>query len=137
MTKLDAIFAKNLVSLRKAKGYSSAESFAEELEISLRALQRYESGKRLPASELIEEMAAKLGVQAQDFFRAGEAVVIEKPQPMSVLARKLMSVPDEIYELAIKLNDPNNHAWGAVKAALEDEISYGEKVQKKKSNHSS
>lgn len=116
MTKLDAIFSKNLVTIRKASGYASAESFAEALGISLRALQRYESGDRMPSSEKIEQIAEKLGREPQDFFRTEEGRV--RVLPVSEMVKRLVCVPDDIYDLAMKVK-LDDSAWDTVRSALE------------------
>jgi transcriptional regulator with XRE-family HTH domain len=135
MTNLDAIFSKNLVKYRKAKGYASADSFAEAIEISLRTLQRYEAGERLPSSDKIEKMASMLGVQVQEFFKTEETIVIERSEPISLVAKRLLAIPDEIYDLAIKVG-PGHEIWDAVRGSLNRAIDDGkEKKSKHHSNH--
>jgi transcriptional regulator with XRE-family HTH domain len=118
MTNIDAIFAKNLVKYRKAGGYNSADSFAEVVELSLRTLQRYEAGERLPSSEKIEEMARKLGVRPQDFFKVDEAIVIEKkPEiiPAPAIIKMLTEVPGEAWEFIAKLD---RKGWEEIMGAM-------------------
>jgi transcriptional regulator with XRE-family HTH domain len=99
MTNIDAIYSANLVKFRKAKGYKSAESLAEVIEVSPRTIQRWEAGETLPPSEKIDEIAAKLGKQVQDFFIPGEAVVIGAPISMKRVAERIGAIPDHVYEL--------------------------------------
>ena len=61
----------NLKPARKEKGLTQ-DQFANQIRVSLRTYQRYESGKRIPNVNIAKEMATVLNSTVEELF--GESV---------------------------------------------------------------
>lgn len=121
MTKLGDILAHNLITLR---GNETQEAFAERLGISLRALQRYESGERPPKGKILDQISNKLRISSEDLFKNHKktktfAETISVSRLRTLLDRKLQSIPDKVFEIAC--NVPiNDEVWDDVIDLLKD-----------------
>lgn len=65
------VFSSNLSRLRNSKKLTQAE-LAEALDLSLRAVQRYESGTSLPNTSVIDSIASKLNISIGDLFSSSQ-----------------------------------------------------------------
>lgn len=132
-----AILIKNLKDLRKERGWNQ-EDFAEATRYSRGFIADVERGKSWVSPEAIEEFSKAFNVPIQRLFQAETKQENVVDLPIREAFKSALLIPDYIYELALKLNDPNNEAWRAVKSVLDDEINYGSpKTSKGKKDHSS
>jgi transcriptional regulator with XRE-family HTH domain len=131
--KLDMIFARSLEAIRKERNLSRDE-FANELNISPRALQRYESGVRLPSSKKIEEMAALLNIEPEDFFVTEKILKQRVTGVVSIFAKKILNVPDQVYYLAEQVG-PLHEAWKSVEVVLKHAIENDAEKSKSKNGY--
>jgi transcriptional regulator with XRE-family HTH domain len=128
MTKATVILAHNISKLRER--HWTQDEFSELLGINIRTLQRYESGEREVPFDLLDKMAGHFKTEVYNLFReeteSGSVIQVSVRQALNMMS----AVPDELYELAMKLNDPKNEVWDAIAGLLDDEIAYGAKAEK-------
>ncbi len=95
-------------------------------------IKKVEAGDRWPSPETLEAIADGLGLQINDLFESKNA----RPSLVSVssVAKKISSIPDEVYDFAEKLSKgTENGVWVGVIATLEAQVDQEEKEVKAKS----
>ena len=73
--------------IRRLRGEKSQPSFAAESEISLRSLQNYESGARIPPGPVLARMAEQCGVSVDWILTGQEAGADRVAQPETVYSK--------------------------------------------------
>jgi transcriptional regulator with XRE-family HTH domain len=101
-------FSDMLTFLRKREGYSQQE-LSEKLSVSRSAISMYESGKREPDYETLEELADFFNVNMSTLLGKTDIETI-KPTPKSELSPRkqelfdlIDSLPDEKVEAILRL----------------------------------
>jgi len=69
MTNIRDILAKNMKSYRNALGYTQAK-LAEKIDTSTHYIGMIETKNKFPSPEMIERIAASLGIDTLDLFSA-------------------------------------------------------------------
>jgi len=73
LQKLKKIFAKNLVSVRKKRGFDSQRSLAEKSGVTRDMIAKLEAGSSLPSVVNIYRLAKALDVSIDDLLRDDES----------------------------------------------------------------
>lgn len=97
------------------------------MNVSNSTIQRWKKGTQFPEPDKMDQLATILRVSPLEFFRI-EDPPVSKPLPMSEIAKRIASVPDEVYDMAMKLT-PDHEAWEHVIKNLRYDV---EKMEKKK-----
>lgn len=129
-----AVFSQNLKDLRKSTGLS-AKAFGKGVGVSGKHIYDMEDGIRGPSLELLERISEVHGVAKSSLLEVGmmTSIAPTRPEPVSIFAKKLMSIPDDVYELAQRLGDPNDHdTWEGVRGVLEAGIEMAEASRQEK-----
>lgn len=64
---MEAKYGKQIREMRKAYGLTQIQ-LAEKAGIAVNSLRRYESNERQPTNEIIEQLAAAVGISLPEFF---------------------------------------------------------------------
>lgn len=94
MEALERVFANNLRSLRRAKGWTQAD-LAAESGVSLRAISDMESGTRLPRRSNAQAISAALGVSPDDLFKAPDEKPPAAPEVLQKIEALIQLSPNE------------------------------------------
>jgi transcriptional regulator with XRE-family HTH domain len=127
--------SQNYANLRASLGLS-AKAFGARLNVTAKHIYDIEDDKRGPSLELLEATSKEYNVAISSLLEEGGVLKIPtlRTEPVSIFAKKLMAIPDEIYELAQDVPLSDKDAWAEVKGALLAGKARAEK--KKKSSHS-
>jgi DNA-binding XRE family transcriptional regulator len=130
--EITKLFALNLRKNREGKGMS-ADSLGEKMtpKVTGKHIYDVEKERKKPSIDFVIEAAKALDVSVSDLFKEEERR--EKPLKVSEALQKMMSIPDDVYDLAAKL-PIDDGAWEGVKGVLQGAINARE--YSKKSNHS-
>jgi transcriptional regulator with XRE-family HTH domain len=102
---------------------------ARQMGVSPTTIQRWKSGENTPEVPNLEALAEVLKIDPMEFFRR-----LNEPQPtepMSTIAKRILSIPDDIYDLASKLG-ANHEVWDIVRGQLQYDIDKIEKTKTEK-----
>lgn len=122
--EITKVFALNLNRLR---GNMSADALGKKVGVTAKHIYDMEKERRNPSLDLIVKLAKELNVSVGDLLEESGVQPAVKRLPVSQTLAMMASIPDEIYELSWKLNDPKNEVWEGIASALEDETKYGDK----------
>jgi transcriptional regulator with XRE-family HTH domain len=128
MENAKEVLIKNLKGLRKERGINQ-EELAEKAGYSIGFIKDIERGKSWLSPEAAEAIAYALDVQLWELFKTDKAPITPS-LPVSKTLQKLMSIPDEVYDLAEGF-DKNHKVWETVKKAFELEVMIQERAKKK------
>lgn len=133
MEMIKSVLIKNMKALRKARGWTQ-DDLAEETGYSTGFIKDIERGKSWVSPEAIEKIGNALGVTYQTLFSSEEKDHLLE-LPMSKAIKRLMAIPDSVYDLAQGIPE-DDEAWDTVRSALEiaKERIEREKAKKKASN---
>jgi transcriptional regulator with XRE-family HTH domain len=107
-------------SVKELRGETSQNDFAEFLGIALRTYQRYESGERLFPDDALDKITKRYNLELVDLFKnSGIKKEFTAPPSNTVTLKKILSIPDEIYEMADKMD---KEAWDTVAGTMEGEL---------------
>ena len=87
MTKIRDIFAKNMRDYRIAQGFTQAY-LAEKVETSTNYIGMIENRNKFPSPEMIERIAAALGIDTIDLF------ITEKKMPEAIKTYRKATIND-------------------------------------------
>lgn len=129
MNSLEKIFAKNIKTLRSKKGLSQAE-VAEGIGVTLVAYQNYEREQRRPKKEIIPRIANFFGVDIEELYKENSELKTPKTFAESIkvgrlielLGKKTSSIPQDVFEMAYSLNEPEHEVWDEIRGLLEHAI---------------
>lgn len=130
MENMKELVCNNFIRLVDASPFTKRE-LAKLIGVNENTLQRWKNKDSYPELPNIERLAMALNVSPLEFYKSGKEEK-SKTLPMSATIKKLASIPDDIYDLAAKINDIHDPQWQNVRNALEVAIDRNEK----KSNHS-
>lgn len=118
METIKEVLRNNLVRLldKSVTGVQLSE-ISRQMQVSQTTVSRWKNGENSPELDKIDRLAEILKVDPIEFFRTGKEIGIV--QPVSKTLKKMMCVPDDIYDLAGKLGDIDAEAWHTVRSALE------------------
>jgi transcriptional regulator with XRE-family HTH domain len=124
MTTLEEIFARNIRKLRNDKNLTQ-EQAAEGIGISLTGYQNYEGGRR-PKKEIFRKIAEFYEVSPDSLYKDSHnesrpktfAETLSPGRLMELLNKKFSVIPLDVWDLAAKLDDPENEEWDSVRGAL-------------------
>lgn len=124
---------RNLKDLRKSRDWNQ-EDLAEKTGYSRGFIADIERGKSWVSPEAIEEIAKAFKVPIERLFQTES---IEQASvastPVSVTLKKMMAIPDSIYELSTQINPANKDAWDAIAVAIKRQVT----IQNEKASHNS
>ncbi len=83
-----------LKALRKARGYTNAKDFCEDIGISFNTYQNYEAGSRVPTVEMLVKIANFYGVTT-DYLLGREPNVLTPSQKEEIALKKWLSLDEE------------------------------------------
>lgn len=127
MEMIKSVLIRNMKLLRKSKGWTQ-EDLAEKAGFSTGFIKDIERGKSWVSPEAIEAIGAAFGVPCEVLFSSDHKGVL-LDMPMSSAIKKLMAIPDNIYDLAQDL-PKDDQCWVAVRLALESARERMEKLSK-------
>lgn len=113
------IASKNIKYLKALKGWTQ-ENLADKASISRSVVRDLEAGNERATSSLdtISKIAKAFDVSLSDLLADGiERKGIVKSEPISIFAKKLMIIPDDIYDLAQEVGD-DKEIWSAVEGTI-------------------
>ena len=84
-------FGKRLQKTRLASGFSSQESFAKEVSVSITTACKYEMGERIPNAEIVAKMAKALNCTADYLLLLDDSPNHERSDSETVTTEKLIS----------------------------------------------
>ena len=87
MTKIRDLFAKNMKAYRQAQGFTQAY-LAEKVETSTHYIGMIENRNKFPSPEMIERIAAALGIDTTDLFAT------EKKTPEAIKTYRKATIKD-------------------------------------------
>ena len=87
MTKIRDLLAKNMKSYRLAQGFIQAY-LAEKVETSTHYIGMIENKNKFPSPEMIERIAAALGIDTTDLF------ISEKKMPEAIKTYRKATIKD-------------------------------------------
>jgi transcriptional regulator with XRE-family HTH domain len=122
---------KNMKALRNKKGWNQ-DKLAEECGYSRGFITDIERGKSWVSPEALDKICDALGVTCDKLFSIDEGQGKMFDMPMNKAIKKLLAIPDEVYEKAQKV-PLDDQAWVAVIAALEVAA---ERIASENGNHS-
>jgi DNA-binding XRE family transcriptional regulator len=122
--------ANNLRALREGQKLTR-DTLAKLAGISSQTIYDIENENKKPSLLVIDSIAKALNVKPFALLSEEESPPVARV-PMSIVAKKIMSIPDDVYELAqgVSLND---EAWEIVRMALETAREREERKKKNKS----
>jgi transcriptional regulator with XRE-family HTH domain len=130
MEMIKAVLIKNIRQLRKDQKWTQ-EILAEKTGYSLAHIKDIERGRSGASLDMVEKFCEVFNVKFERIFSSDEGVKV-LDMPMNKAIKKLLMVPDNVYELASEINNPKNEVWDEVQGLLEDALE--EIREKKKSN---
>lgn len=103
--------------------------------VSQTTIQRWKTGENSPEISNIESLANAMGVDPWEFYRHEQPIkpfaeTLKVSRLMDLMGKKVNSIPDDIYELAVKVGLDDKSAWDNVRAALEVAIELREERSK-------
>lgn len=117
MEMIKTVLIKNMKALRKAKSWNQ-DDLAEKTGYSTGFIKEVERGASWVSPEAIDKICDALGVSCDKLFAIDESEGKMFDLPMSKAIRKLMNVPDNIYNLAGELNDSGDDVWADIEETL-------------------
>lgn len=112
MEMIKAVLIKNMKSLRKAKGWNQ-DTLAEKAGYSTSFIADIERGKSWVSPEAIDKLCEALEVSCDKLFAIDEDEGKMFDMPMHKAIKKLLAIPDEVYEKAQKVPH-GDQAWGYI-----------------------
>ena len=108
-------FGLKVKRLRKSLGLTQAQ-LAQKVGVHSQTIADYETGRRRPTFNGIKDLAAALSVMPQDLV---DSEVVVKPAfaPMKVVAERIASIPDDIYEMA-QAHGSTSDVWDLVRGVF-------------------
>jgi len=88
---------------------------AHQTGVSEATLQRWKSGASFPELPNIEKLSEVLKVSPIEFYLAEP--IVAATDPVSIFAKKVLSIPDEIYEMAQDFSSSDS-VWKQVKIVM-------------------
>ena len=117
MENIRIVLAENMRLLRK-QARISQDVLAERAGLSIGMIKNVELGNRWPLPATTEAIAKGLGVTISELFASKPKENIKtKAPPMSEFVNILLTIPDEIYELARDLKG-DEKAWNDVRSMM-------------------
>jgi len=113
-------FCENLRALRESLGFS-ADDFGKKLGITGKHIYDIEKGRKKPSFDLIVLISKTFDVPISDLFKDNLSSMV-RFLPMSEMCKRVESIPDNIYDLALKVGKNDKIAWEDVQAVLESAI---------------
>lgn len=131
--EITKVFAKNLRNLRAAHGLT-ADTLGLKVGVTSKHIYDMEKERRKPSLEILEKLSIALSVPIGAlFYEDLKPQDLIKKEPVSVLANRLLTIPDRIYDLAQDLVG-NKQAWEDVETVMEAHIkNHRKKMDKAKS----
>lgn len=130
MKKNDKSFGIRLKKIRGIKKITQ-QTLADMVGLNQHTIKDYEAGRRTPAFTTLNDLAGALGVPASELLNDQSPVTEPIQLPVSDTFKKLLKIPDRVFELAFRLNDLTSGAWEDVEGILEEEIEHISKTKKK------
>lgn len=119
MENIRLVLIKNIKTNRKRLGINQ-DQLAERSRLSTGMIKLIESGKRWPSPATIEAIADGLGITVSELFEGpSEGRVLNFS--MSLVVKKMLSIPDDIYEMA-EVIGPEHSAWQFIRGAYDQKI---------------
>lgn len=132
MENIRIVLAENIKALRKKRGKISQDALAERAGLSIGMIKQVELGNRWPSPATTEAIAKGLGVTISELF---ESQTKETPKemilPLSSIIKKVLAVPDDIYEMAQGFKH-DDEVWENVRAAFDHAIEKKERLKQTK-----
>lgn len=125
MENMKDLVCNNFTRLFEGSDYKTYRALAAKVKINENTIQRWVKKTSYPELPNIEKLAEAFGVSPLEFYKRDEGD--SKPIKMGHFLKAISSIPDDIYDLAGKLNDKNSVAWDGVRGALEGATELKEK----------
>lgn len=117
MEMIQSVLVKNIRALRKAKGWNQ-DDLAEKTGYSTGFIKQIETGRSWVSPESLDKLCMALEVSCDKLFSVDGEEGKMFDMPMNKAIKKLLAIPDEVYEKA-QLVPLNDKAWETVIDALE------------------
>lgn len=128
METIKEVISKNFTRLVEGSTLSQ-KVIAKKVGVSETTIYRWKSGENTPEPANIDKLSEVLGVSPLEFYKAETEKTTR--EPVSIAIKKVLSVPDDIYEMAQRF-DLSDDVWEAVRGAMEDAIEEREEMAKSK-----
>lgn len=128
---IQSTLVKNIRAFRKAKGWNQ-DDLAEKTGYSTGFIKQIETGRSWVSPESLDKLCTALEVSCDKLFSIEGEEGKMFDMPMNKAIKKLLAIPDEVYEKAQKV-PLDDQAWVAVIAALEVAA---ERIAGENGNHS-
>lgn len=128
MISLRDIICKNYNKFMEMNPDIGATEIAKAVGVHRSMVYKWKDGVNVPDPDNMEALAKLFGVDVMDFYKSDDGVSNIKP---SRVLKKYLVIPDEVVELASKL-DHDTDAWRDVITALETAIEDQELKKSKK-----
>lgn len=137
MENIRDVVCRNFNRLVESSGKTKRE-IAQQMRVSEATLQRWKSGDSFPELPNIEKLALVLGVSTLEFYRA-EDPPAAKVEPVSILAKRILNIPDAFFDAVKDLDLGDETAWngliGAAEGYSESKKNRKQKAQGKAAGH--
>lgn len=123
MESIEVKLNERLRTLRKSSGFTIAK-LAEMAKIAPHTIMDIEAGRRKGGLDAVLGLSRAFGLSVEEFIGSEKTANIQEPlqMPISKMAQMIASIPYEVYDLALKLNDLDSEAWKTTVSALEIKI---------------
>lgn len=115
-------FAKQLRELRRFKGLTQ-ESVAETCGLSLRTIEKLESGRHLPAEQSVRSLCRGLGIKRSYFLKPSEEAVARERAAIEKAIRTTTFVPTRVIRTTREMLSSLDgfHAWNCDVESVDDQ----------------
>jgi transcriptional regulator with XRE-family HTH domain len=119
MDMIKSVMVRNIKALRDSKGWNQ-EDLAEKTGFSVGTIKNIERGKTWVSPETLEAICLAFDISYDKLFSTnGDGKMFD--MPMSKAIRRLMAIPDDIYEMAQEFG-PQDEMWEDVRGVLDHHI---------------
>ncbi len=126
--------SNNIKALKKSRGWNQ-EVLADKAGVSKSVVRDLEAANDRATSSLdtLNKIAQAFGVSIQELLseKTEERETKFQNQPVSIFAKKMQMIPDDIYDLAVKV-DGEDRIWEAVRGTIRGQLKVREMRQEKK-----
>ena len=128
------ITSNNIKALKKSRGWNQ-EVLADKAGVSKSVIRDLEAANDRATSSLdtINKIAQAFDVSIQELLseKTEESEKKFQNQPVSIFAKKMQMIPDDIYDLAMKI-DGEERIWDAVRGTIVGQLKVREMRLEKK-----
>jgi transcriptional regulator with XRE-family HTH domain len=115
-------------NIERERGEESRASLAKRAGVTYQTVYDVEEGNKKLSIDVLEKIAGALRVDPADLLK--RKVPLQKPLKISEALKKMLSIPDDVYDLAEKLH-VDDDVWEGVEGLLQGAINARNAASKK------